>query len=143
MNRTPSEVLGDGCSILDPLMKAHGFSFNQEKAGRGSGGPFASASYVNGERELELHFRYSLGLVTYHFGQIEIGHESYMHAVIGTNGKNQYPGFSDDPLDEFRGLAFDLEHFGDAFMHGDFDDFSRIAAAVDQLNKIPGFARLP
>lgn len=124
-------------------MKTHGFSFNKEKAGRGSGGPFASASYVNGERELELHFRSSLGLVTYHFRQIEIGHESYMRAVIGTNGKNQYPGFSDDPLDAFRGLVSDLEDFGRAFISGDFEEFSRIATAADQLNKIPGFARLP
>lgn len=143
MNKTPTETFHEGCRILEPLMKAHGFSLKNEQAGRGSGGPYASGSYVNGERELELHFRYSLGLVTYHFGQLEIGHEFYMCAVTGTNGKNKYPGFSDDPLDAFRDLAFDLEHFGNAFLDGDLVEFSRFATVADEMKKVPGFARLP
>ena len=30
-------------------------------------------------------------------------------ALLAPNGGNKFPGFSDDPLDAFRDLAYDLE----------------------------------
>jgi hypothetical protein len=143
MNISPIEILREGRSILDPVMHRHGFSFIDGPAGPSSGGPYASGAYVSGNWRLEIHFRFSLGLVTYHFGRTSLDHESYMHALLGTNGGNKYPSFSEEPLDAFKGLAYDLENFATAFLNGNFEEFSRCVIAVDERNKIPGFARLP
>jgi hypothetical protein len=143
MNRPPLEILREGSTILDPVMSEHGFSFTDCDSGRGSGGPFASGSYVNADRRLELHFRYSLGLVTYHFGKVSIDHESYMRVVVGREEGNKYPGFSDDPLDAFRDLAHDMQNFATAFLEGDFKKFAGYAAAAEEWKKTPGIARLP
>ena len=107
MNKPPFETLREGCEILDPLMNKHGFFFADGPAGNSSGGPFASGSYVNANRKLELHFRFELGLVTYHFGQTCIDHESYMRAILTDKRGSRYPGFSDGPLAAFHDLAYD------------------------------------
>jgi hypothetical protein len=143
MTNGPSEVLAQGCAALDAVLGAHGFSFKEGSAGPGSGGPFASGAYANGDRILEIHFRHSLGLVTYHFGQRSVDHESYMRAVLGNAGGNRYPGFSDDPISGFRNLAYDLENFATAFLKGDFKEFAHCADAAEEWKKTPGFARLP
>jgi hypothetical protein len=143
MRKQPRDILQEGKRILDPVLLRFGFSFKDERSGPSSGGPYASASYVNGDRKLEVHYRWSLGLVTYHFGEETIDHESYMHVLLGTNGGNKYPGFSDDPIDGFKGLAYDLENFATAFLKGNFEEFSRFAAAAREWKKVPGFARLP
>jgi hypothetical protein len=143
MNMAPDETLREGCSILDPAMHRHGFSFKEGPAGPSSGGPYASGVYVNGDRKLEVHFRRSLGLITYHFGRASVDHESYMHSLLGTNGGNKYPGFSEDPLDAFKELAYDLENFATAFLNGNFEEFSRCVIAAEERQKIPRFARLP
>jgi hypothetical protein len=143
MSMRPTEALSAGREILDPLMKEHGFVFEEEPSGPSSGGPFASRAHVNRERRLEIHFRWSLGLVTYHFGKTSIDHESYMRVQLGPEGGNKDPGFSDDPLNPFRGLAYDLRYFAAAFLNGDFKEFLRCALAAEDWKKIPGFARLP
>ena len=141
MKKQAADILRAGCEILDPVLRAYDFVLGEISSGRGSGGPYASASYVNGDRRLELHFRFSLGLVTYHFRHLEIGHEALMRAVTGDRGANKYPGFSSDPLDAFRGLAHDLEHFGASFLSGDFETFSRCATTAGKQPS--GFARIP
>jgi hypothetical protein len=143
MSKSPIEILREGCTILDPVMNQHGFSFVDGGSGRGSGGPYASASYFNTDRKLEIHFRYSLGLVTYHFRNTSIDHESYMRAVLGEERGNKYPGFSDDPLAAFHDLAYDLRRFATAFLEGNFKRFASCAAAGQEWKKIPGIARLP
>jgi hypothetical protein len=143
MKMPPAEILREGHNVLDPVMLPHGFSFKPGPAGPSSGGPYASGAYVNENRELEIHFRFSLGLVTYHFGKASLDHESYMCALLGTNGGNKYPGFPEDPLDAFKGLAYDLENFATAFLNGNFEEFSRCVIAAEERKRIPGFARLP
>jgi len=143
MSNTPKEILAAGCRILDPLLHRYGFSYLEGPAGLGSGGHFASGTYVNGDRKLELHYRYSLGLVTYYFGTVSVGHELYMRAALGVNGGNKYPGFSDDPLDGFRWLAHDLESFAGAFLEGNEKEFSRLVKAAQEWGTTPGFARVP
>jgi len=143
MNSKPSEILREGRAALDPVLGAHGFSFKEGPAGRSSGGPYASGIYVNGNRTLEIHFRFSLGLVTYHFGERSVDHESYMRAVLGNAGGNRYPGFSDDPISEFENLAYDLENFARAFLTGDFKEFARYISAAEEWKRLPGLARLP
>src|ERR1700730_13866704 len=92
VERTPSEILRKGRAALDPILGAHGFTFKEGPSGRSSGGPAASGIYVNGNRTLEIHFRFSLGLVTYHFGERSVDHEPCMRAVLGNAGGNRYPG---------------------------------------------------
>ena len=67
---------------------------------------------------LELHYRFSLGLVTYHKAGQKVSHQAYMKA-LGIAAACAYPGFADDPLDGFRHLLSDLERFGDDFLAGD------------------------
>jgi len=143
MSDTPKEILAAGCRILDPLLHRYGFSYVEGPTGLGSGGHFASGTYVNGDRKLELHYRYSLGLVTYHFGTVSVRHESYMRAALGVNGGNKYPGFSDDPLDGFRCLAHDLENFAGAFLEGNEKKFDQLAKAAQEWERTLGFARIP
>ena len=114
---TPDDYLRQGIAILDPVMKPAGFEFVLGACGIGSGGPFASGTYERGGRKLELHFRTSLGLVTYHIGGDHIGHRDLMRA-LGRLEDAAYPGFSDDPLAGFRDLRQDLERFGGAFLEG-------------------------
>jgi hypothetical protein len=143
MNKNPLEILREGCTVLDPLLRSHGFSFEEGPFGPSSGGPFASGVYVNGNRKLEIHFRFSLGLVTYRFDGRSVDHEGYMRAVLGNAGGSRYPDFSDDPLSGFKNLAYDLENFASAFLTGDFKEFARCATSAEKRQKIPGFARLP
>jgi len=60
-----SQGLKAGVEILDSFMESLGFVYTQISAGAGSGGSFASGEFRRGDRRLELHFLYSLGLVTY------------------------------------------------------------------------------
>ncbi len=90
---------------------------------------------MNADRRLEIHYRFSLGLVTYHYGQKSMEHALYMRVLLGENGGNRYPGFSDDPFAAFHGLAYDLDHFASAFLNGDFKEFARCVVAAEEWKK--------
>ncbi len=124
------ETLLEGASFLERVMASHGFAFELRGEGRGSGGEFAWGEYVSGNRRLELHFRYSLGLVRYHVGAESVSHESYMNE-LGVRDEADYPGFSDEPLDGFKHLAHDLERFGNDFLCG-YGDILRRAARAER-----------
>jgi hypothetical protein len=141
MTPSPAKILQQGCTILDEVLQRHGFRSEEIVSGKGSGGHFATTVYENGDRKLELHFRYSLGLVTYHMGSVSVSHESFMRAVLGSKGGNKYPGFSDAPADSFQDLACDLEEFAQSFLAGDTVEFSKYVA-VAQEQSSTGFARL-
>jgi hypothetical protein len=137
------ECLNTGVELLTPLLESHGFSFVPLTSGPGSGGWSASGEFRRGRgdelRRLELHFRYSLGLVTYHVSARSLTHVDYMGAL---KASNQYPGFSDDPLDGFRHLLHDLERHAGDFLDGPGDEFARCAREAERLNAVPGFKRL-
>ena len=116
---SPKENLIAGANMLAPLLNSNEFVFEFRNEGRGSGGFFAWGEFVRGDRRIELHFRYSLGLVTYHLGALHARHETYMKE-LGVLGRNRYPGFSDESLDAFRGLMHDL-HFAADFLSGTAD----------------------
>jgi len=139
---SPSEILLRGVEILDPVMRLHGYAFTFREADKGSGGDFAWGEYVRGERRLELHFRRSLGLVAYRGGPSVVQHEHYMRAKLGRNGGNQYPGFSDEPLDGFRHLAHDLEQYASEFLSGSDAEFAAMAVRAKQLEGRRGFGAL-
>jgi hypothetical protein len=126
----PTEMIAVGRQILDPALLPHGFVFEIGDAGVGSGGAYASGSYLRGDRRLELHFRHSLGLVTYRLGDLMLSHEDYMRAVLQGRGRSAYPGFSEDPLDGFRHLRHDLETLAQDFVSGSGQGFRTAVAWV-------------
>ena len=108
----------EGVSILEPVLTPLGFVFEFREEGRGSGGFFAWGEFVSGDRRLELHFRHSLGLVTYHVGAHRVSHDAYMDE-LGVRRQAAYPGYSDAPLEGFQNLASDLQRFAGDFLSGD------------------------
>ena len=122
----PKSLLIDGAAIVESVLGTKGFVFALDQHAKGSGGWFASGSFARGDRRLELHFRGSLGMVTYHLGAASLGHEDYMR-LLGVYGKNLYPDFPKEPLDSFRSLASDLENFCGDFVSGDGEQFMALA----------------
>jgi len=114
-------MLRSGAELLASLLVPNGFTFEILGSGKGSGGTFASGQFQRGERWLEFHFRYSLGMVSYHLGSRSMSHENFMHAVMGKRHASKYPGFSDLPIDGFRHLLADLEEHGADFLTGTDD----------------------
>ena len=118
MINSASEVFEKGIALLNPLLVAQGFLFSDSGKGNRSGGPFACGEFKNNDRWLELHFRGSLGMVSYHLNSRSMSHQDYMRSVIGKPNSSHYPGFSDDPLDGFRHLLLDLQEYGADFLSG-------------------------
>ncbi len=141
--KDPADLLDSGRRYLDPLLSSHGFVWEATRSGKGSGGLFASGLYRRSDRELELHFRYTLGLVKYRVGLREVDHTSYMRTVLGAYGGNKYPGVSSDPLDGFRDLAHDLERHCKVFLAGSVEEFEEIVEQAESQARVPGFKRLP
>jgi hypothetical protein len=136
-----SEILTAGVAILGHLMRSHGFEYTSTSAGVGSGGSYAAGEFRRANRSLELHFRYSLGLVTYHLGSAALSHEDYMWSVLGKKWASHYPGFSGDPLDGFRHLLLDLEQRASDFLGGSDSDFMKHVERAEFLKN--GRSRLP
>ena len=137
MSYSPTEIMKSGAAILSPLLTSYGLHFRIGPEGRGSGGLSCEAEFSDGVRVLELHFRYSLGLVTYHRAGQKVSHRAYMKA-LGIADACAYPGFSDDPLDGFRHLRSDLERFGDDFLAGDGLVLRGAAKAESQCSEEKG-----
>jgi hypothetical protein len=130
--------------MLNQVLAPHGFRFVENVSGVGSGGEFATGEFRRGNRRLELHFRGSLGLVSYHVGSDDLAHRDYVRAVRETQGikdEAEYPGFSDDPLDGFRHLCADLVRFGAAFT-AHSGEFAGLAAWTRQHPPPKGLAAL-
>lgn len=119
----PEVVLLQGSELLKGLFAQHDFAFALLGSGRSSGGQFAYAEFRRGDRRFEFHFRYSLGMVTYHLGSDWISHYEYMLSVLGKPGLSHYPGFSSDPLDAFRDLRDDLKDYCNEFLEGTDETF--------------------
>jgi len=135
------ESFDAGMHILSPLMEAHGFKRTAPLSGESSGGSYASAQWVRGDRVLDLHFRHSLGLVSYRVGDVSLPHEEYMWAVTGRKWSTECPRFSDDPLDGFRNLRMDLERHGASFLSGAdggfLEDIARAALLKQSAPRLP------
>jgi hypothetical protein len=141
--KDPVQTLEAGRLLLDPALSSHGFIWTRGKTGASSGGSFACGEYTRENRRLELHFRHSLGLVTYHVARQSIDHSSYMRVLLGPVGGNHYPGFSNDPLDAFRHLAHDLTTYCSAFLTGSDDEFESLVRKALESSNESGFKRLP
>ncbi len=142
----PRDVLNAGAKELEGLLVPHGFVFRVSDEGKSSGGKYASGEYQRGDRRLELHFRWSLGLVKYHLGRWSLGHAEYVRAVQAVTGASvepAYPGFSEDPLAAFRHLGQDLEHFGEVFLGGSDAAFAELHTWASEHPMPRGLAALP
>ncbi len=141
MENKAIQILEEGRKFIDPIMEANGFQWELGLAGKSSGGYSDSGQYVKDNRRLELHFRHSLGLVTYHIAEVSLSHEDYMLHIAG-KGKYQYPGFSSDPLDGFRHLASDLENYASDFLSGSGEEFKKAKQRAEERSKLSGFKKL-
>lgn len=103
-----------GANLLGEYLYPLGFHFEIISEGAGSGGAFVGGVFKRDTLKLEIHFRDSLGMVSYHLNENSVSHENYMSA-LGVRERCQYPGFSAEPLDAFRHLKHDLLKFGDDF----------------------------
>lgn len=127
-----------GVKVLDRVLAPSGFFFQLEAHAKGSGGWFASGCYRRGDRTLELHYRHSLGLVTYHIGRESLDHETYMR-FVGAFGRNHYPDFPKKPLESFKHLADDITEYCSDFVSGDGSSFLSWAM---RFKKNPNMLRL-
>lgn len=141
----PRQVLGLGAQELALLLAPAGFQFAGAGTGSGSGGPFASGEFRRGDRRLELHVRYSLGMVSYHVASPSMTHEELVRAAKGLlaiSGEAGYPGFSADPLEAFRHLRRDIERFARCFTAGTDAEFQALRHWAQTHPKATGFAGL-
>lgn len=72
----------------------------------------------------------ALGIVTHGWGDQEFSHQDYLR-VRGVKGA--YPSYSDDPLDNFRRLADDLQGPAAVVLSMTQEEFTATAAAVSHL----------
>src|SRR5690349_18493619 len=117
----------------------HGFVYVDGESGVGSGAEYARGAFVRGDRRLEFSVRESLGEVVYYAAGAAVAHEFYMRAKLGRRGPNEYPGFSKDPVEEFRHLAHDLAQYCAEFLVGSDSEFLAVAAQAEAAKQIRGF----
>jgi hypothetical protein len=136
------ETLQRGAEILASTLVPHGFRFSMVASGKGSGGVFAQGEFVHGDRKLELHYRQSLGLVTYHLGALKLAHEDYMRALLGRSGASQYPDFSEEPRAMFEALRQDLVSHCSDFLSGAGDEFRQCVQRHKEYETLSGFKKM-
>jgi len=135
MNLKPEQLLINGAEILSTYLSSLDFKFKLIETGHGSGGDFAHGQFFNEDRMIDLHFRWSLGLVSYKINDLILSHEDYIE-LVDKHGQNKYPNFSDDPLDAFRCLLFDLKELLNDFTEKNAAAFRQKAAdKIKDLNK--------
>jgi hypothetical protein len=113
---SPKSSLLEGADILEEVLAPKDFHFQFHGEGKSSGRTFAWGEFVRGDRRLELHVRFNLGLVRYHVGTESASHDYYMRE-LGVRERCHYPGFPEYPKEAFLGLAHDLA-FADDFLTG-------------------------
>jgi hypothetical protein len=123
---SPRETLMSGAEILGRILVPNGFEFHLRGEENGSGGKSAWGEFVRNDRRLELHFRFSLGLILYHVRRWSASHETYMRE-LGAWPQCRYPGFSENPVDSFKDLAHDLK-FAEDFLTGRAASLKRASA---------------
>jgi hypothetical protein len=138
MNMSPSDALERGRMILAPVLEPRGFAYQAGATGEGSGGHFAEAAFVRGDRRLAYSYRHSLGLVTYHVGSRRVGHEDWIRATTRGEAHPRYPGFTADPTAAFQDLAADLAAHGTLFFAGSDEEIARALAWLDEHPRATG-----
>jgi hypothetical protein len=122
------ETLAQGRALLDPVLAAHGFHFDEAASTAHSTDAFARGTYLRDGRRMELGCREELVAVVYQLEELIITHDTYMHTVLGPAGSNMFPCFTGDPLDGFRHLKHDLELYATVFLRGTDAQFRQLVA---------------
>lgn len=133
------KIMRAGAALLEPKLNPLGFKFEITRIlPITSNGPAARACFARDNRTIQFSFRYTLGLVSYQKGAIQLTHEQYMRA-LGVLSVARYPGVSADPMAAFADLASDLQYC-DSFLLDSGTAFSILAG---EFNDPPsGFQRL-
>lgn len=132
----PEQHLLEGAKILLTYLGPLGFKFQLIEVGQSSGGHFAQGQFVCADRALYLHFRWSLGLVSYQVENLTLSHEDYV-SLLNKQGLNKYPNFSDDPNDAFHCLKFDLENLLNDFAENNATIFrQRALSKIKELEEL-------
>ncbi len=128
--RDPRSQLESGVAILDPALLPHGFVFHFQDAGRGSGGNFAWGKYVRGDRSLDLHHRWGLGIIQYNIADLSMDHAAYLKS-LGVDDQSDLPSIPlESGLDRYHALRSDLDNFCSDFVTGPATEWAA-AARVD------------
>lgn len=125
--RDAAAVATAGSVILGHVLLPAGFTFQLTGTGHSSGGAFAAGRFTKGSQYVEFHFRHSLGLVVYGWGDATLSHADYLR---GLDAAGAYPGYSADPLDGFPRLALDLAGPLSGFRGGDRSGYDRARRAA-------------
>ena len=114
----PLTELTKDLKVLEPFLKHYGFVLDNYENGKGSGGQFTIATYVNGRKKFIIGYRYSIGELGYQLDNFKVGHTLYVDH-LGFADKKQFPDFqSDDKLIAFRHILHDLDFLIDDFFVG-------------------------
>jgi hypothetical protein len=76
-------VVTAGSGILGHVLTPAGFTLQVTSTGHSSGGTFVAGRFSKGSRYLEFHFRHSLGLVIYGWGDATLSMR--LPAGVGRN----------------------------------------------------------
>lgn len=134
--------LAEGVSRLEPLLRPNGFALAESEAGKGSGGYFASADFVKADRQLHLWLRFHSLSVRYELRGHALEHASYMRELLGPNGGNRFPSYSENTQAAFSALHHDLTQFCGDFLSGTGEGFMRCWASAQEDAQRSPFARL-
>ena len=141
MIHNPKNILLNGVKILSVYLEPLNFKFQLLETGKSSGGEFASGQFVCGEKVIELHYRFSLGLVKYKIDNLELSHEEYIKLLDRVN-ESKYPNFSDNSMDAFNCLKHDLECLLTDFTENDDEIFKQKAPErLKELEQKENFER--
>jgi hypothetical protein len=116
-----------GLNQLTPLLEAHNFRRTARVFGKGSGGPFAEATFGRDDRSITLWLRGNSLSVIYRCEDAEADHLTYMREVAGVGGPNEFPTYGENAIESFAAVCRDLEAFGGDFLR---DDCARLRAAA-------------
>jgi hypothetical protein len=130
-----------GLGEVAPVLERHGFKLAGRGAGKGEGGPFATADFAREDRSVHLWLRGGLS-VHYKVAGRSLDHAAYMLALLGPSGGNRFPPYLHDPLEEFRALRYDLERFCGDVLEGDGEEFLRCCSEAHARRSESGFQRV-
>ena len=136
------KILEQGAEILAQVLAPHDFKYYLVTSGKAHGGAFAQGEFVRSNRKLELHFRYSLGIVNYHIGKQVLSHVSYMRGLLRRNGLSHYPPFSEGPLAGFEALRHDLTEYCSDFIDGNGEQFSECIEKNKKYESLTGLQKM-
>ena len=124
---TPSSEFIAGLKIIEPFLFHYGFKLDNMKTQQASGGQFTNATYINGKKKFIIGYRYSVGLLDYHFDNSVVMHNFYLDG-LGYADKMQYPNFQNENLQtSFRHILADFEYLKDDFFVGQCVELKKIA----------------